>query len=345
MTPHTRSATGRPTPAHCRRWTLAALLALSPMYALACASCGCTLSSDWESLGYSNAAGFKLDVRYDYLNQNQLRSGTHRISSAAASRIVNGGDTQEVEKYTRNDYLTLGLDYNINASWGINAQLPYIMRGHSTLGTASDGTTPGPDGGQYDAQTSDIGDVKVTVRYQGFSPQHNLGVMFGVKLPTGSHTRSGDSTDPGAPAPVAIDRGLQPGTGTTDLIIGAYYVDALSRDWDYFTQAVFQHAANTRDDYRPGDGLNLNAGLRYMAFAGAFPQIQINARKVRGDSGANADTVSTGGTLVYLSPGVVVPVGRQTSVYGFLQLPIYQDVNGVQLVPRYTASLGVRHAF
>jgi hypothetical protein len=63
------------------------------------------------------------------------------------------------------------------------------------------------------------------------------------------------------------------------------------------------------------------------------------------DTGADADTVSTGGTLVYLSPGISVPVSQQVSLYGFVQLPVYQKVNGVQLAPRYTATLGLRYSF
>lgn len=321
---------------------------LTSFDATACASCGCTLSPDWENLGYSSSSGLRLDVRYDYLDQNQLRSGTGTISPAAASQIVNNGNNQEVEKYTRNNYLTLGLDYSPNANWGVNVQVPYIDRSHSTLGTQSDGTTPGvngPDGGQYDSHTSNLGDVKVIGRYQGFSPEHNFGLLFGVKLPTGSYTQTGTSTDPAAPGPVPIDRGLQPGTGTTDAILGAYYVGGLNENWDYFGQAVFQTALNSKNDYKPGDGLNLNLGFRYMGFATVMPQIQFNYRYVKRDEGANADTISTGGTLLYLSPGVVAPVSKRMAVYGFIQLPLYQDVNGVQLTPRYTASLGVRYAF
>jgi hypothetical protein len=311
----------------------------------ACASCGCTLSSDWESQGFTTQTGWKLDLRYDYINQDQLRSGTGAISAAAASAIVNNGDNQEVEKYTRNHYYTASIDYSGSANWGVNVQLPFIVRPHSTLGTASDGYTPGPDGGQYDSKTSSLGDIKVIGRYQGFTPQHNFGVLLGVKLATGSYKKTGTSTDPGNPGDVPIDRGLQPGTGTTDAIVGAYHFDALGKDWSYFAQATYQSALNSKDQYRPGDGFNLNLGLRYMGFDSVMPQLQLNARRVARDSGNNADTISTGGTLVYLSPGLVVPVAKQSSIYGYIQFPVYQNVNGVQLTPRYTLSLGVRHAF
>jgi len=312
--------------------------------AMACASCGCTLSQDWENLG-STHSGWKLDVRYDYLDQDQLRSGRGKISAGAASQIVTSDGNQEVEKYTRNQYFTLGLDYSGSPTWGVSLLLPYIVRDHSTLGTASDGYKPGPGGGQYDSSTSSVGDVKILGRYQGFTPQHNFGVQFGLKLPTGSHTRTGTSTDPTDPGPVAIDRGLQPGTGTTDGILGLYYFDALNADWDYFVQATAQMAMDSRDGYKPGNGYNLNLGVRYMGWSGAMPQLQINARHVMHDTGENADQLSTGGTLVYASPGIVLPMTRQASIYGFVQIPLFQDVRGIQLTPRYTASLGARYSF
>lgn len=310
-----------------------------------CASCGCTLSSDWENLNTSNNQGLKVDLRYDYLDQNRLRSGNSGISPQAASAITNDGNAQEVEQYTRNQYWTLGLDYSPNPNWGFGLQLPYIQRAHTTLGTASDGVTGGDGGGQYHSDTSALGDVRVAVRYQGFTEMHNVGVMVGLKLATGSHTQTGISTDPTAPGAVAIDRGLQPGTGTTDLVLGIYHFGAFDEQWSYFVQATYQHALNSKDDYRPGDGENLNVGLRYTGWNGIKPQLQLNVRHVSADSGANADTVSTGGTLAYLSPGLVVPVSQSVSAYGFVQLPVYENVRGVQLTPKYTMSAGLRWAF
>ena len=198
--------------------------------------------------------------------------------------------------------MTLGIDYSLNHDWGVNVQVPYIDRKHSTLGTSTDGTTPAD--GAYDSHTRNVGDVKIIGRYQGFTPHCNFGILYGVKLPTGSYTQTGTSTDPTNPGdPAAIDRGLQPGTGTTDAIFGAYYTDGLSQNWDYFTQAIYQRALNSRNDYKPGDGFNLNVGLRYAGITSFAPQIQLNYRHVQHDEGANADQVSTGGTLLYISPG------------------------------------------
>ncbi|HAM53238.1 MAG TPA: hypothetical protein DCP92_22015 [Nitrospiraceae bacterium] len=107
----------------------------------ACASCGCTLSQDWENQQFAYTPGIRLDFRWDFLNQDQLRSGTGTISPVAASKIVNFGAPHE--QYTINNYYTLGIDYSKTPDWGVNIQIPFIDRNHSTLGTASNGIIPG----------------------------------------------------------------------------------------------------------------------------------------------------------------------------------------------------------
>ena len=312
----------------------------SPLSSYACASCGCTLSSDWENLGFSSSSGFKIDVRYDYLNQDQLRTGTHSISPSA---VANGN--AEIEKYTRNNYLTVGIDYSTNPDWGLNVQLPYINRKHKTLGASVDGETAGEQA--YYSSTSSVGDIKVIGRYQGFTEQHNFGVLLGLKLPTGAHTKIGSLTDGSGYA--GIDRGLQPGTGSTDVILGVYHVDSFNKDWGYFTQAIVQKPLNISEGYKTGDSLNLNFGLRYEGFDDFIPQLQLNARFVEHDHGLTADGESyatgTGGTLIYLSPGLTYRVNKQVKVYGYMQLPIYQDVNDLQLTSRWTGSVGFNYAF
>jgi hypothetical protein len=316
-----------------------------PVAVFACASCGCTLSSDWNSVNTKNSSDILVDIRYDYLDQDQLRSAAGTISPLAASQILNNGDMQEVEHYTKNNYVTLDVAYSMSAILGISVQLPYINRSHSTLGTMSDGTVAGDGGGQYTSKTSNIGDAKILLNYQGFLPRHTLGVIAGLKIPSGNFNETGTSTDSTAPGPVNIDRGLQPGTGTTDLIMGLFYLDSFNYAWSYFVQGLFQAALDYRDDYRPGNGINVTVGLRYQGVSWITPQLQFNGRYVLHDTGANADLSSTGGTLAYLSPGVVVPIVKQASVYGFVQLPVYQYVRGVQLAPRFTASLGAKVVF
>jgi hypothetical protein len=322
------------------------LIGLSPP-ALACASCGCSINADWGSQGLSAQEGWSLDLKLDILDQNQLRYGTRAISASNAALVANPqtGGPAEVEQYTRNRYLSASLDYNSSSDWGLTITLPMIQRRHATLGTGSDGVSPGD--GAYVSDTTGLGDVKVVARYLGLAADSDWGLQFGLKLPTGSHRRTGVLTDPAGPPgmPAPIDPGLQPGTGTTDLIAGVFAFGQASENWSWFTQAGLQHALATVDGYAPGDALSLAGGLRFLGWERLMPQLQFNLRRAVADRGPNADTFATGGTLAYLTPGVVIPLAETTTVYAFVQLPVVQNVRGIQLVPRAITSIGLHTAF
>jgi hypothetical protein len=89
----------------------------------------------------------------------------------------------------------------------------------------------------------------------------------------------------------------------------------------------------------------MNLGINYQAFETWVPTLQLNILNKRVDSGTAADTFATGGTLAYLTPGLLYRVSEKTQVYANVQLPIYQNVNGIQIVPSYIASMGVRVHF
>ena len=153
-----------------------------PTVALACATCGCTLSSD-AAMGYSASTGWRVNFEYDYIDQNQLRSGTHAVSGVP--------DGNELEHDTTNNYLNLGLSYSPNADWNIAVRIPYVVRNHTTYGEF-DSTEPLPD--LSHSHSSSLGDVRLIASYQGFLPTHNFGVQLGIKLPTGAYGSSSSST-------------------------------------------------------------------------------------------------------------------------------------------------------
>jgi hypothetical protein len=48
---------------------------------------------------------------------------------------------------------------------------------------------------------------------------------------------------------------------------------------------------------------------------------------------------------MYLTLGGIVPVSETVVPYLNLQLPVYQNVNGIQLTPKYTLSVGAKFSF
>jgi len=309
---------------------VSSLIAASiPSYVFACASCGCILSTDWDAQGISGVAGIRLDLRYDYLDQKQYRSGSNKTSK---SNVYS--QAKEVEDNTTNHYVTAGIDYSPSRDWGINLQIPYIDRSHSTYGEPYNN----PSQDLSTSHTKSIGDIKVVGRY--LISGYNLGLQLGLKLPTGDHKKNFDNGG-------LLDRGLQPGSGTTDLLIGAYHFGSINKDWDYYAQAMAQIPTNTKDGYQPGNSLNVSFGVRYLLNDFITPQLQINTKVSGRDSedGNSPTGQDSGGTLVYLSPGATVNFQKDFKLYGFVQLPIYQYVNGNQLTPTWTGTLGARYNF
>jgi hypothetical protein len=310
---------------------------LVPMAANACASCGCTLSAD-AAMGYSASAGWRLSFEYDYIHQDELRTGTH-----SASGVPSG---IELERDTLNRYLTTGVSYSPNAAWNINLLLPYVERTHSTYGTF-DPTQPLP--AVSTSRSSSLGDIRLIGSYQGFLPTHNLGVQLGIKLPTGQFGTAIDFNG-GPNRGTPLDASLQPGSGSTDLILGAYYYQAISQNFDVFANGQFQTAVKHHldapgNDYRPGNSTTVSVGLRYEHSPRWVPQLQLNLLHKSRDQGALADLENTAGNVAYLSPGLTIEVAPRLHVFGFAQLPVYSNLYGYQLFPRWTASVGAAYAF
>jgi len=302
----------------------------APSDAWACSSCGCTLNSDWASQGFKSGTGLSADLRFDYFNQNDLRTGTGRVDKGSITLPTD----REIQQETINRNTTLTLDYGINADWGATLLVPYFNRYHTTIAEGDTDIST--------SRSSSLGDVRVLGRFQGFSPEHNWGVQFGVKLATGStDVTFRDGPQAGAP----LDRGLQPGTGSTDLLLGVYAFGPINQNFDYFTQAMLQVPVTSKDDFKPGVGANVTAGVRYVSELPVVPHLQINIRTERRESGANADVENSGATLAYLSPGITWAVTDKLQAYGFFQVPIYQRVTGYQIEPKYSVSAGVHYSF
>ncbi len=163
------------------------------------------------------------------------------------------------------------------------------------------------------------------------------GILFGVKLPTGIHSKENDAGE-------AAERGLQPGSGTTDLILGGFH-RWLIGDNDAFAQARWQHALQAHARFLPGDRISLDLGYRHGVTRRLAALMQLNVVHRGHDSGENAEAAESGGDALYLAPGVSYEVSRSARVYGLLQLPLWQRVNGVQITADRALTIGVTTKF
>ena len=340
----------------------AALLALAAGDASACATCGCSLSTD-AATGYPTRPGWNLSLQYDFIDQRQLRHGDHAVSTADVAAINDAGGDQEVEHDTVTRIATLGIAWAPDEDWGLRLLVPWVDRGHSTYASATNPVTPDQ---LSTARIQGLGDVRFLVTWQGLREEHDVGLQLGLKLPTGHYGgpnaegsgivgrdpaafRHGPLSTNASPDNL-VDTSLQAGTGSTDVILGAYWHQPAGADVEVFANAQFQAAVasrlrGARQDFRVGNTTLASVGARWQATPTVVPQLQVNLAHKSADQGALADNADSAGTVVYLSPGVTGALGDHWQAFGFVQLPVASRQAGYQLAPRWTASAGVGYAF
>jgi hypothetical protein len=290
------------------------------------------VDTGWSATGVWTDPGTRLDLRYEYINQDQPLNGKDKVSVGQVPRHHN-----EVQTINRN--LVASLDHGFGANWGINVAVPVVDRDHAHIHQHM---------GQPLNETWDftgLADIRVLGRYQ-FAPRqegdrHNVwGVNFGLKLPTGKIDERNDQGQ-------LAERGLQPGSGSTDALLGVYFSQNLPlRNLSWFTQALYQDAIKEKDGYKPGEKFGADLGLRYEAGERVGLMLQLNYLHRGKDGGSEADQPDdTGGDFLYLSPGASWNLTKALQLYGFVQLPVYQKVNGVQIVADYALVIGMGTRF
>jgi hypothetical protein len=311
----------------------AAVLPLSFVPAAADASCGsafCMVNTNWDLQGVAVERGLRVDLRYEYIGQDRPMAGSRKVGVGEIPR-----HHDEVKTINRNYLATL--DYSFDDRWAVAATVPYLDRSH--LHVHNHGGAKLPETWDF----GEVGDVRVLGRYQlkseSAEAQHLdfYGANFGLNLPTGAKDVTNGEGE-------RAERTLQPGTGTTDIVLGAFYSRLLGNG-SWFVQALWQSPLGSSENYRPGKRTTLDVGYRYEATERIGLMLQLNALWRGRDSGAQAEPDDTGGTFVFVSPGLSYAIGKGVQVYGFVQKPIYQYVNGVQLTAKWSAAAGVTARF
>ncbi|MEO6023194.1 MAG: TonB-dependent receptor [Burkholderiales bacterium] len=298
-----------------------------------CGSAFCSINTNSEIQGANTEPGFKFNLRYEFVKQDQPRQGTKKAGPQ-------GGPGGHDELETINHNIVFGFDYRFNEQWSAGVQLPYLTRRHTHLHNPDEaGIVAGDEPEREEWKFSGVGDARVVGRYQLQLGSHVAGVHAGVKLPTGKRDGINDAGE-------TAERTLQLGTGSTDLIAGVFIKGPVAgTKLSWFSQAQWQYAISTQDDFRPGDELILDLGLRYAITEALSANLQLNGRYKRRDRGSNAEPDESGGRYVFLSPGVSFMVAPGLEIYGYVQVPLYQNVNGVQLTQDRNFLVGVSYHF
>jgi len=317
----------------------------------ACA-CGCSVFDiGGGMLPQEDDHGGRVFFEYWGSNQTQNLIGTSKAPASA-----------NFDKNLDTNWFSVGAMYMFSREWGFMVRVPYANR--------SLDTDTGPPAGVQNFNAKVFGDVEVMGVYTGFFKDMSTGVMYGLKLPTGSFRTPG------------MDRDNQVGTGSTDLMLGGFHRGLLSGDnaWQYFMQAMwripflFQSApdpqgffdgnAGVVQTYHPATQVDGAIGILYnnlynvLGFDKITPIGQLIMSHRDHDTGTGADPLNSGFDRVMISPGIeftkVIDEAnkRVLKTYVDVEIPIYYRANAAnnngtdgQLIAPYLIKVVVSYNF
>ena len=309
--------------------SIVAFLSFTTTAALACA-CGCSVF-DVGGLDTPQEQDHGGRVFFEFWSGDQTENW---VGSSRAPAALNS------DKQINTQWYNVGFSYNFNRDWGVMVRIPVVNR---TLTTDT-----GDYAGIVPFNTKDIGDIEIMGMYTGFFKDMSTGVIFGVKLPSGTFTAPG------------LDRDTQIGSGSTDLLLGAFHRGLLTGDnvWQYFSQIMlrqpflYQATADPQgffdgnsgvvQTYYPGRQIDAAAGIVYnnlyhvLGLDKITPLAQVIVSHRDVDSGTGSDPYNSGFDRVMLSPGVeftkVVDEAnnRVVKLYADVEVPVYYRANATE---------------
>jgi hypothetical protein len=266
------------------------LLALGTYTAAHACPCGC-VKVCVDNLADRSAAregAYSVDFRYDTIDQDERNSGAH-AHFLAYHRILTGTIETQLAGQT----------------WSIAVpRLNRIVRSNIAP------TVLNPNPINTRQEVVGLGDISVTTRFAW----SDYTIIAGVKLPTGTDDLTLNVSR----------RYLQPGTGTTDFILGLRRDYAATSDRPQcFWQLGAQGAVFSDANFRPGTTLSATAGVRYelastLAFslqATALRQFRDKNTMAAAGNVAYAEDLETAAFSTHLAAGLTYKLTTNTRAY------------------------------
>ncbi len=302
-----------------------------------CGAATCPLNSHH----YLHAGRLLFGFAREYINQDQIHVG----SSESVVGAFRQPEQEHDEIQTINTRDILLLQYGMFDRLSLNLEVPFIHREHTHFLIE--------EGAFESWNFTGLADVIVSGQLAALNPPSQfspyVSFAFGVKLPTGLTSAINSE---GEEAEVTI----QPGTGSTDVVLGIDYRQALLSlpmlSGDKYGTLPLSIGVTYRINgegtlnWRFGNELVASLGTEYQFASKASLLFQINGRfQERADPGmVNIGDVppgNTGGSWIFMSPGLRVQLSEPFSAYAITQIPLLQDVNGIQQTANVNLQFGL----
>ena len=255
---------------------------------------------------------------------------------------------EDVHSVDRLASTSLALAYGISNDLMLSLRLPHISRTNIREGEIEDGEAEAHEHGN----ASGVGDLVILGHYRFWKNRDfSAALQAGIKTPTGET----DVEDDGQ----VLEIEFQPGSGSWDFLFGGAVSFSPGRV-GYHANLLYNLTTEGDQDTELGDAFFYNAAVTYRLSGGArndhghhhtaaraHPHFMVDAMlELNGETRAKnqidgEDQDNSGGTLLYLSPGIRLSHTRGLSAFVSYAVPIVSDPNGEQADPDYRLVGGI----
>jgi len=205
-------------------------------------------------------------------------------------------------------------------------------------------------------ETSAVGEETATVHTHGLSdPELFAQVrLWASSIGSSVGRRASLSLTAGAKAPWGendvrrdggrVDEHAQPGTGSTDAFGSLAFLYLFDRHSALFASAGYRHTGTNELGYRYGRTLLANLAYEHKLGPRLDGVIEANFRNAARDEVDAQRDPDTGGSLLYLTPRLLVDAGHGLVVRAAVQIPVLRDLNGFQK-ERAVVNVGLTYVF
>jgi hypothetical protein len=296
----------------------------------------CMLSQGISPLDTIKGTGIKISERYTLLDQ------------------VYQGTSEKANPGAKEEHWTTELTgfYGITPEFLVMAVVPY--KHGRTTGDPDLTVTPAVLDTTMAGSASGLGDVALMGRYTFLKSEQPdttniLAGVVGIKFATG---RTNAKTADGM---AYLDSHLQPGTGSTDYLLGLSYSHSLQR----FSLSANALGTITTEGkfgttkHQFGNTMNYDVTGKYRVHPEAFspqkPQLflalGINGEVREREKEDGVTVPDSGGHTIYLSPGLQLVFAPHWVIDLSYQHAVYHNLYGTQLGETYKAIGGVTYLF
>jgi hypothetical protein len=284
-----------------------------------------------------NPGSFSLGLSWTY---TQFESLTSREILNRTSRV--GGDEPDFDTLRWSLLQSVELSYGALEDFQLSASFGWYRGEDVREGHLDDAGNPEiAEAGSVSGMT----DVWLSGKYRLLKGPHGHWALFGgAKLPLGrDDVRADGETE-------RLEPSLQPGSGAFDFLFGTAYSVWLTTQLTLDTSAQYTLRLEN-NDFKIGDRVEGGVALAYRLVEdiATFPQsslfVEANVVHLSKNEEGGEKIRNSGGTYLFLAPGVRVGISQRVSFSLSPRFPVVQALNGEQQETLFKIVAGLTFSF